>query len=41
MSEQTATLTIESIQKRFDQEGFVCSPEVATALFLGIAGLAF
>jgi len=34
MSEQTATLTTESIQKRFDQEGFVCSPEVATALFL-------
>src|SRR5262245_10324436 len=29
-----SALTTEGIKQRFDEEGFVCSPEVATALFL-------
>ena len=30
----SAGVSPERIQERFDEEGFVCSPEVATALFL-------
>ena len=33
-SKHDRELTVEQIQQRFDEAGFVCSPEVATALFL-------
>src|SRR5437867_5846184 len=34
MTPETRALSVERIQERFDEEGFVCSPEVGTALFL-------
>jgi MoxR-like ATPase len=37
MAHPAQALSVERIQQRFDEEGFVCSPEVATALFLSEA----